>query len=83
MLSWGYLLQRSTILNLPFHNLVSRLPSSVPERLPMNSEDIIEGGYMVEKNSDINIPGRIVLNLWRILRVEVRVTSRMIHSFQC
>jgi hypothetical protein len=26
---------------------------------------------MVEKNSDITIGGRIVLNLWRILRVEV------------
>ena len=28
---------------------------------------------MVEKNSDINIPGRIVLNLWRILKVEVNL----------
>lgn len=30
---------------------------------------------MVEKNSDITIGGRIVLNLWRILRVEVALQS--------
>lgn len=71
MLSWGYLLQRSTILCIPFHNLLSRIPQSAPEKAKGIPEDIIEGGYMVEKNSDINVPGRIILNLWRILKVEV------------
>lgn len=71
MVSLGYLLQRSTILGIPLHNLLSRIPENIPDRPVANTEDVIEGGYMVEKNSDINIPGRIVLNLWRILRVEV------------
>lgn len=71
MVSWGYLLQRSKFLGIPLHNLLSRIPETVPDRPVANPEDVIEGGYMVEKNSDINIPGRIILNLWRILRVEV------------
>lgn len=69
MLSWGFLLQRGASLGLAMNNLLSRVPSVI-ERVH-NPEDHIEGGYMVEKNSDIAILGRIVLNLWRLLRVEV------------
>ena len=70
MLSWGFLLERGTLLGLAMNNLLSRVPSVVERTY--NTEDVIEGGYMVEKNSDIAILGRIVLNLWRLLRVEVR-----------
>ena len=75
MLSLGYLLQRGIVLGIPVHNLLSRIPEKegVPGRNVIFPEDVIEGGYMVEKNSDINIPGRIVLNLWRILKVEVNL----------
>ena len=69
MLSWGFLLQRGALLGLAMNNLLSRVPG-VMERVH-NPEDNIEGGYMVEKNSDIAILGRIVLNLWRLLRFEV------------
>lgn len=71
MVSWGYLLQRGTILGINVNNQLSRIPGAFPDRPAGIPEDIIEGGYMVEKNSDITIGGRIVLNLWRILRVEV------------
>ncbi len=71
MLSLGYLLQRGTVIGIPVHNLLSRIPESIPGRSATFPEEVVEGGYMVEKNSDINIPGRIVLNLWRILKVEV------------
>ena len=71
MLSWGYLLQRGTVLGIHVQNQLSRIPGGFPDRHGGIPEDIIEGGYMVEKNSDITIGGRIVLNLWRILRVEV------------
>ena len=72
MLSWGYLLQRGTFLGILLQNQLSRIPAGgYPDRHGGIPEDIIEGGYMVEKNSDITICGRIVLNLWRILRVEV------------
>ena len=74
MLSWGYLLQRGSKMGWPVQEWLSRLRTTGgrPERptLP-ESGDIIEGGYMVEKNSDIAVPGRIVLNLWRLLRAEV------------
>jgi len=69
MLSWGFLLQRGASLGLAINNLLCRIPGVI-ERAH-NPEDHIEGGYMTEKNSDIAILGRIVLNLWRLLRVEV------------
>ncbi|XP_059350922.1 DNA polymerase zeta catalytic subunit-like isoform X2 [Daphnia carinata] len=75
MLSWGYLLQRGKFLGINVQNQLSRIPGAFPERPTGVLEDIIEGGYMVEKNSDITIGGRIVLNLWRILRVEVALQS--------
>lgn len=75
MLSWGYLLQRGKILGINVHSQLSRIPGAFPDRPTGVLEDIIEGGYMVEKNSDITIGGRIVLNLWRILRVEVYIIS--------
>lgn len=72
MLSWGYLLQRGKKMGWPVHDWLSRIPNGRPERTALpESGDIIEGGYIVEKNSDIAVPGRIVLNLWRLLRVEV------------
>lgn len=71
MLSWGYLLQRATFLGIPIYNCLTRIPTGNADRVLPNQDDIVEGGYIVEKNSDIAIVGRIVLNLWRILRPEV------------
>jgi len=34
-------------------------------------EKLVQLIYMVEKNSNISVVGRIVLNLWRLLRSEV------------
>lgn len=74
MLSWGYVLQRGTKLGIPIYEWLSRVPAKsqqASDKIINPPEDIIEGGYIVEKNSDISIVGRIVLNLWRLLRVEV------------
>lgn len=73
MLSWGYLLQRASFLGIPIYNCLSRVPTANGDKGFPNQDDIVEGGYIVEKNSDIAVVGRIVLNLWRILRSEVRL----------
>lgn len=72
MLSWGYLLHRASYLGCSITDQLSRV--HVGCDAPKLQQDIIEGGYMVEKNSDVSILGRIVLNLWRLLRSEVRKT---------
>jgi len=66
MLSWGYLLQRGTVLGIHVQNQLSRIPRGFPDHHGGIPEDIIERGYMVDQNSYITIGGRIVLNLWRI-----------------
>jgi hypothetical protein len=68
MLSWGYLLQRGTVLGIHVQNQLFWIPRGFPERHGGIPEDINEGGYMVDKNSYITIGGRIVLNLWQIIR---------------
>ena len=71
MNSWGYVLQRGTLIGFPIHDLLSRIPGTASER-KISPEDPTEyNGYTAEKNSDIAIIGRIVLNLWRLLRGEV------------
>ncbi|XP_006157067.1 DNA polymerase zeta catalytic subunit isoform X3 [Tupaia chinensis] len=71
MHSWGYLLQRAAALNVDLCQMISRVP-----------DDKIENRFSVEKDeyasdtmSEINIVGRITLNLWRIMRNEVALTN--------
>ena len=77
MLSWGYVLQRGVHLGVPVAEKLSRLISPEHQTTTAKTmpDEMIEGGYMMEKNSDVSVPGRIVLNLWRILRPEIAVQS--------
>lgn len=63
MLSWGYLLQRAYVLNF---NLVSELARV---RVLTRFED--DQKEPKEDDSELQLAGRIVLNLWRFLRHEV------------
>ncbi|XP_071074731.1 DNA polymerase zeta catalytic subunit isoform X2 [Dasypus novemcinctus] len=71
MHSWGYLLQRAAALSVDLCQMISRVP-----------DDKIENRFTAERDeygsdtmSEINIVGRITLNLWRIMRNEVSLTN--------
>ncbi|XP_006839989.1 PREDICTED: DNA polymerase zeta catalytic subunit [Chrysochloris asiatica] len=71
MHSWGYLLQRAAALSVDLCHMISRVP-----------DDKIENRFAAERDeygsdtmSEINIVGRITLNLWRIMRNEVSLTN--------
>lgn len=64
MLSWGYLLQRAYVLSI---NLVSELARV---RVLTRFED--DQKEPKEDDSELQLAGRIVLNLWRFLRHEVK-----------
>jgi DNA polymerase elongation subunit (family B) len=66
MLSWGYVIQRSAVLNIDMQTQLSRIPDkSKDSRCPDDDE------YSSRKTSEINIGGRIMLNVWRLMRREV------------
>eukprot|EP00069_Balaena_mysticetus_P017224 bmy_10366T0 len=68
MHSWGYLLQRAAALSVDLCRMISRVPDDkVENRFAAERDD-----YGSDTMSEINIVGRITLNLWRIMRNEVR-----------
>ncbi|KAI5736796.1 hypothetical protein M8J76_007192 [Diaphorina citri] len=64
-LSWGYLLERGYVLGLNLNQELSRI-TEVEKR--NSSRDEV-------KNTQLQMPGRIVINLWRLLRHEVNLQS--------
>ncbi|KAL4233690.1 DNA polymerase zeta catalytic subunit [Mactra antiquata] len=67
MLSWGYLLHRAATININLSHAISRIPSARGSSYHSAEKD----GYGADHMSEIHIAGRIVLNLWRLLRHEV------------
>ncbi|KAB1275691.1 DNA polymerase zeta catalytic subunit [Camelus dromedarius] len=71
MHSWGYLLQRAAALSVDLCQMISRVPDDKTEnRFTAERDD-----YGSDTMSEINIVGRITLNLWRIMRNEVALTN--------
>ncbi|XP_077875575.1 DNA polymerase zeta catalytic subunit isoform X2 [Ictidomys tridecemlineatus] len=71
MHSWGYLLQRAAALSVDLCQMISRVPDDKMEnRFAAERDD-----YGSDTMSEINIVGRITLNLWRIMRNEVALTN--------
>ncbi|XP_025896491.1 DNA polymerase zeta catalytic subunit [Nothoprocta perdicaria] len=67
MHSWGYLLQRAAALNVDLCQMISRVPDDKKEnRFAAELDE-----YGSDTMSEINIVGRIVLNIWRMMRNEV------------
>ncbi|KAG8223007.1 hypothetical protein J437_LFUL000715, partial [Ladona fulva] len=103
MLSWGYVLERGTHLGLDVKSLISRVPATTSvEAVSMDKPNDLfnlDSKRMkeFEDYDPINLPGRIVLNVWRIMRSEVALTSYTfenvmyhllhervsLHSFKC
>ncbi|ELU09367.1 hypothetical protein CAPTEDRAFT_153186 [Capitella teleta] len=66
--SWGFIIKRACHLNLNLIKLLSRLHEDNPvsENKQADADDL-----EAEAISDIKISGRIVINLWRVLRHEL------------
>lgn len=67
MLSWGYLIERGYILNLNLIPLLSRVRIS-PKNKPEDGQP------------ELTIPGRIILDFWRLLRHEIALQSYTFES---
>ncbi|XP_062428626.1 DNA polymerase zeta catalytic subunit [Rhea pennata] len=71
MHSWGYLLQRAAALNIDLCQMISRVPDDKKEnRFAAELDE-----YGSDTMSEINIVGRIVLNIWRMMRNEVNLMN--------
>uniref|UniRef100_A0A8C8SKD4 DNA polymerase zeta catalytic subunit n=1 Tax=Pelusios castaneus TaxID=367368 RepID=A0A8C8SKD4_9SAUR len=71
MHSWGYLLQRAAALSVDLCQMISRVPDDKKQNRFAAEQD----EYGSDTMSEINIVGRIILNLWRMMRNEVTLTN--------
>ncbi|KAM5164365.1 DNA polymerase zeta catalytic subunit [Mantella aurantiaca] len=71
MRSWGYLLQRASALNVDLCQQMSRIPEDKNENRFTADKD----EYGADTMSEINVVGRIVLNVWRMMKPEVALTN--------
>ncbi|XP_063709325.1 DNA polymerase zeta catalytic subunit [Culicoides brevitarsis] len=78
--SWGYLIDRGNALELDMISLLSRiLPkehvTQESKEVPQMEEPDPGQGMDREYENDIQIRGRILLNVWRLIRHEIALTS--------
>ncbi|XP_068266123.1 DNA polymerase zeta catalytic subunit isoform X3 [Nyctibius grandis] len=71
MHSWGYLLQRAAALSVDLCQMISRVPDEKKENRFAAERD----EYGSDTMSEINIVGRITLNIWRMMRNEVNLMN--------
>ncbi|XP_072912026.1 DNA polymerase zeta catalytic subunit isoform X3 [Hemitrygon akajei] len=71
MHSWSYLFQRAAALEVDLCQMVSRVPDENKENRFAPERDEFGATAM----SEINIVGRIVLNVWRVMRNEVTLNN--------
>jgi len=70
MLSWGYLFQRAYTLQINLFPLVSRIPNARVDK--QHTENDSAASNFTE---EIKLTGRIMLNIWRLMRHEVYFTD--------
>ncbi|XP_056151151.1 DNA polymerase zeta catalytic subunit isoform X2 [Lampris incognitus] len=75
MRSWGYLLQRASALGVDLCQQLSRVPGDSKENRYTADRD----EYGADTMTEINIIGRITLNLWRVMKTEVTLNN---YSFE-
>ncbi|XP_055679121.1 DNA polymerase zeta catalytic subunit [Lutzomyia longipalpis] len=76
MHSWGYIIERGYVLGVNLPNALSRL--RVANEETKRSDDEKDDG--VEYESELKISGRIVLDVWRLMREEIALTSYTFES---
>lgn len=70
MSSWGYLLERGAAMGMEIVSSLSRVPEGTTSHYEEEHDE-----YGADHTSQIHITGRIVLNVWRLMRVEVALQS--------
>lgn len=73
MNSWGYLIERGFVLEINMPVLLSRIPSTKQDVRKNDNDD--EAGGDGDFDNALKIPGRIILDVWRLLRHEIALTS--------
>jgi DNA polymerase zeta len=74
--SWGYFVQRGYVFNMNLNNALSRMPSEKAERENVQRPvDEDEQNDMGDYYSEQRIPGRILLDVWRLMKHEIALTS--------
>ena len=71
-MSWGYLLKRGKALMI---DTIDSLFSRMPDQPEASHFDKSRDAFGADEMSEINLAGRIVLNMWRILRNELPLRS--------
>lgn len=84
MASWGYVIQRSQAIKFDLVPLISRIPSQrvakfKPSDDDNHSQQQHEEFMGLEYDSEYKLHGRILLDVWRLLRGEIALTS---YSFE-
>lgn len=79
MSSWGYVMQRSQAIGVDLVPLISRVPSQkVMKFKPKGSDqhdDVDDDGRAsAEFETEFKLYGRILLDVWRLLRGEINLT---------
>lgn len=79
--SWGYIIQRCQMINIDIVPLLSRIPSQKIAKFKGNEEEMAahEEFQGIEYESEYKLYGRILLDVWRLLRGEIALTS---YSFE-
>lgn len=78
--SWGYIFQRCQSINIDIVPLLSRIPSQKIAKFRTIDDDTpSEELQNVEYESEYKLYGRILLDVWRLLRNEIALTS---YSFE-
>ncbi|KAM9355265.1 DNA polymerase zeta catalytic subunit [Pholidichthys leucotaenia] len=75
MHSWGYLLQRALAVGVDLCQQLSRVPGDSRENRFSAERD----EYGADAMTEINIIGRITINLWRVMKTEVTLNN---YSFE-
>lgn len=80
--SWGYLIDRGNLLDLDMISLLSRiLPKDHVRQESKEVPHLEDGdsGHVQDRDreydNDVQIRGRILLNIWRLIRHEIALTS--------
>lgn len=84
MSSWGYIIQRSQTIQFDLVPLISRIPSQRvakfrPPEDESHSQQLHDEFIGFEYDSEYKLNGRILLDVWRLLRGEIPLTS---YSFE-
>lgn len=79
--SWGYIIKRCQMINIDIVPLLSRIPSQKIAKFKGNEEEMAahEEFQGIEYESEYKLYGRILLDVWRLLRGEIALTS---YSFE-